>query len=124
MKKAESIVRGGDYVNVKTAFGKIFGARLTASEQKAMDIEIKKQLAEWSRIHELEIEAMILWQLHEQFGFGPVRLKRFHKKFSENMDNLVARYQIADEDQAWLCTYKLDKYGIDLEEWSSEECLN
>ena len=108
-------------MNVKTAFGKIFGARLSAAEQKAMDIEIKNQLAKWTKDHELEIEAMILWQLHEEFGFGPERLKRFHDKFSENMDALIARYQIDDEDQAWLCTHKLKEYGIDIEEWSGSE---
>lgn len=111
-------------MNVKTAFGKIFGARLNAAEQKAMDIEIKKQLAEWTKKHENEIEAMVLWQLHEEFGFGHERLKRFHDKFSENMDNLVERYMIDDDDQAWLCTHKLNNYGINIEKWNDEECSN
>ena len=111
-------------MTVKTALGKIFGAKLNTAEKKAMDIEIKKQLAEWTEKHELEIEALILWQLHEQFGFGPERLKRFHDKFSENMDNLVAGYMLDEEDQAWFCSYKLKEYGIDLEEWSSKECSN
>lgn len=89
----------------KKAGGKVYGAHLTAAEKKAMDIEIRRQLAEYDLKHANELDAMILWHLHEEFGFGPKRLKQFYDTFS---------------DMVWLCTYKLKQYGIDIEEWNKQ----
>lgn len=57
-------------MQVKKAGGKVYGAVLTAAEKKAMDLEIQRELAEYDRKHIAEIDATILWVLHEQFGFG------------------------------------------------------
>lgn len=61
-------------MHVKKAGGKVYGAILTAAEKKAMDIEIQKELAEYDRKHIAEIDATILWVLHEQFGFGLITM--------------------------------------------------
>lgn len=37
---------------------------LTAAEQKAMNMEIQRQLVEYDRKNELELDAIILWELH------------------------------------------------------------
>ena len=83
-----------------------------------MDIEIKRQIAEYDRKHLKEIDAMILWQLHEQFGFGPKRLKQFYDALAKPIDELVKRCEM--DDQIWLCTYMLRKYGVDIEQWEKE----
>lgn len=62
-------------MQVKKAGGKVYGAVLTAAEKKAMDLEIQRELAEYDRKHIAEIDATILWVLHEQFGFGAQRLR-------------------------------------------------
>lgn len=41
--------------------GKVYGADFTAAERKAMNLEIQRQLAEYSRKHANEIDAIILW---------------------------------------------------------------
>lgn len=105
---------------VKKAGGKVYGASLTAAEKKAMNIEIQKQLAEYNRKHEREIDSMILWVLHERFGFGPQRLKQFYDEFASSIDKLVTRYELDDSDQVWLCTHMLKEYGVDLDEWRNE----
>lgn len=107
-------------MRVKKAHGKVYGASLTSAEQKAMDMEIQRQLAEYDRKHELEIDAMILWVLHEHFGFGEKRLKKFYDCFASSINDLIARYEMDDSDQVWLCTYMLKRYGIDLEKWQKE----
>lgn len=86
-----------------------------------MNQEIRNQLAEYDRKNELEIDAMVLWVLHEEFGFGPKRLRQFYDAFSSTMDILVERYVMDNSDQPWLCTYKLKEIGIDLEEWRKEK---
>ena len=77
--------------------------RLSAGERQAMDMEIKRQCAEYDKRNATEIDAMVLWILHEEFGFGPERLRRYEMN-----------------DEAWLCTRKLKEYGVDVEEWSKE----
>ena len=95
---------------VKKSGGKIFGAHLTAAEQKAMNMEIQRQCAEFDKKNAREIDAMVLWVLHEVFGFGPDRLHKFYKSFNGQVDG----------DQVWLCLHKLKEYGINLEEWERE----
>ena len=105
---------------VKKLGNRIVGAELTSAEKKAMEIEIKKELAEYDKCHTREIDAIILWILHEQFGFGPKRLREAYLAWSEQLDALIGRYELNRADTIWLCTKRLKEYGIDLEEWAKE----
>jgi hypothetical protein len=104
---------------IKTG-GKIVGAKLSKQEKKALDIEVRKAVAEMDKNNTREIDAMVLWILHDQFGFGPTRLKRFHNNFVKSLDALIERYEMGKEDRVWLCTHELEKYGINLDEWDKE----
>ena len=95
----------------------MYGANLTAAEKKAMDLEIQRQFAEYLSKSENEISAIILWELHEQFGFGPKRLKYFYIHFGKSVKELIARYELENSDDIWLCTRKLKEIGVDLDEW-------
>lgn len=106
---------------VKKAGGKVFGAKFTAAEQKAMDIEIGKQIAAYDRQNELEIDAMVLWVLYQEFGFGEKRLRRVFDSFSKHLDRLVKAYEMDDKDTMWLCTQMLKEKGIDIEQWVREK---
>lgn len=100
--------------------GKPYGMNLTAVEQKALDIEIKRQLADYTRDHNLELEAMFLWFLHDQCGFGPIRLKRLYDSFAEYMDDLADQYELGRGEVQYACRTKLRNYGIDVEKWREE----
>lgn len=63
-------------MKVKKAGKRVFGAVMSAAEKKAMDMEIQRQLAEYDRKHIREIDALVLWELREQLGFGNKRLKK------------------------------------------------
>lgn len=106
---------------VKKAGGKVIGAHLTNAEKKAMDIEIKKELAEFTRKYALEFDALFLWYMHEVHGFGVQRLKKMFLDFSVRVDEMCDRYdmQEAGED-VWLCMHKLKEIGADLEQWDKE----
>lgn len=97
-----------------------YGKPMSKAERKAMDVEIRRELEEWDWKHSIEIDAMILWVLHEEFGFGPKRLKQFFDRFACAMGELKTRYDIDNSDLIWLCTRLLKSYGIDLEEWEKE----
>lgn len=107
-------------MRVKKVGNRVYGADLTVAERKAMNLEIQKQMAEYDRKHLNEIDALILWQLHTQLGFGIKRLKRFYMNFNPEYQALIDRYDMDEEDGIWLNTYKLKEIGVDLEEWSKE----
>lgn len=92
---------------------------LSSAERQAMNVEIKRQLAEYDARHATEIDAMVLWILHDKFGFGSKRLRRFHDSFFAAMDELKERYEMENEE-VWLCTRKLKALGIDVDAWASE----
>ncbi len=107
-------------MRVKKAGGRILGGAMSAAEKKAMDLEIQRQLAEYDRKHLIEIDAMILWVLHERFGFGPKRLRQYYDNFRACTNELVERYQMDAGDDVWLCTQMLRRIGVDVEQWHKE----
>ena len=108
-------------MEIKKSGGRVFGAKFTAAEQKAIEMELRRQYAEWDRRHSMEIDAVVMYQLHTQLGFGPVRLKKFFEGFRPAANELIERYEMSDADQVWLQTEKLKELGVDLEKWY-EEC--
>ncbi|MCM1524031.1 MAG: hypothetical protein NC120_06195, partial [Ruminococcus sp.] len=64
--------------------------------------------------------AMVLWVLHEEFGFGKKRLRKFFDRFSVSLDKLIQWYEMDGSDRTWLCSYKLKGIGVDVEEWNGE----
>lgn len=108
-------------MRVKKAGGRIFGGVMSAAEKKAMELEIQRQLAEYDKKRLVEIDALILWVLHKEFGFGPKRLRRYYDAFRDAIDGLVNRYQMEKDDDIWLCTQMLKRIGVDVEEWHKED---
>ena len=105
---------------VKKAGGKVYGAVLTNAEKKALDIEIKRQLAEMDKKNMEEVDATVLYVLMTEFGFGKKRLRRFHDTFSKQITDLAHRYQMNSDDDVWLCTEMLKRRGIDINQWNKE----
>ena len=107
-------------MRIKKTGNKIYGGSMSVAENKAMDMEIQRQLAEYDRKNAIEIDALVLWVLHEQFGFGPKRLRQFYEAFAPAINELVERYELENSDEIWLCTRNIKKIGIDVEEWNNE----
>lgn len=105
---------------VKKAGGKIYGAVLTAAEKKAMEMEISRQVAAFDRQNMLAIDAVVLWELHEQFGFGVDRLRRFYEGFNRRFKDLIDHYEMEATDGPYICMEKLKELGVDLEAWDQE----
>ena len=78
-------------MKVKKSGKRVFGAVISAAEKKAMDMEIQRQLAEYDRKHIREIDALVLWELREQLGFGNKRLKKFYDNFSRGIEALILK---------------------------------
>ena len=106
---------------IKRSGKHIFGADLTAAEKKAMNIEIDRQLAEHTRKHQVEIECLFLRELRENYGFGETRLRRAFDNFSNDLDDLIARYELGEEDKLWIATQQMKAEGFDVEQWHKEK---
>lgn len=106
---------------VKKVCGVVIGAQLTSAERKAMNIEIQKEIAERTRKHAHELDALFLWYLHKECGFGITRLKKAFMHFDRSIEDLCRRYEMTETgDDVWLCTQKLKEIGADIENWGSE----
>lgn len=91
---------------------------LTAKERKALKDEIDKQLAENVSKMSCNLQALVLWELHEQLGFGKKRLLRFQERFQPMIEELQRFYEIRTADDTdFVCKYKLkNEVGIDVDE--------
>ena len=92
-------------------------AKMTAKERKAMDDEIDRQLAEATRRQEGDIDALLLWYLHTEYGFGEKRLRKFMDGFNARLRELSDWYDMGERDQMFLVRRELKKIGIDIDEW-------
>lgn len=109
---------------VKKSGKTVYGAELTATEKKALDMEARRALAEHTRKHELEIEAMVMRQVRRSTGWGKIKLKRFYMDFVPDIMALVKRYEMDEVDMPWLCTQELKEEGFDIEAWHREAYPN
>jgi hypothetical protein len=109
---------------VKKSGKTVYGAELTAAEKKALDMEARRALAEHTRKHELEIEAMVMRQVRRSTGWGKIKLKRFYMDFAPDIMALVKRYEMDEVDMPWLCTQELKEEGFDIEAWHREAYPN
>lgn len=91
--------------------------KMTPKERKAMDDEIDRQLAEATRRQEGDIDALLLWYLHTEYGFGEKRLRKFMEGFNARLRELSDWYDMGEGDQMFLVRRELKKIGIDVDEW-------
>lgn len=88
--------------------------------KKAINDEVNRQIAEGVEKLSQNLEALVLWQLHEQLGFGKKRLLRFHKKFAPALAELQNFYQMQSQEETdFLVKYKLKEIGVDIEKLDS-----
>ena len=94
---------------------KPLGASLTAREKKCLDAEVAKAMQKQLDKVGDELDACVLKILHEEFGFGIVRLRRFHKAYQAALRRVWEYYDLEDGDEQWLALRWLKEKGYDLE---------
>ena len=99
--------------------GQIFKVDLTPKEQKALDAEINRQLIERHSKFADDVDYMIMRILHDEFGFGLTRLRRFYEAFFANNTELVKHYENPDAG-AYIAREEMNKIGCNIEKWNRE----
>lgn len=90
--------------------------KIPKNEKNFIEYEVKKQFWEQEKQTYMNVDAAVLYALHEEFGFGKKRLRRFYKRFVEHIKILENHYCMEGES-IYLCREQLKKLGIDIEEW-------
>ena len=88
--------------------------KITNAEMKARERAIRKQIASSVDGLKANIEAIVLWQLHEQFGFGAKKLEAFLEGFQPALQELNEFYGLTDVDETeCACVHNLKSIGFD-----------
>ena len=95
----------------------IMPMRLTNKERKALEDEINRQTAKNVKDLSLNLQALVLWELHEQLGLKKKKLLEFQKAFLPMIQELQRFYEVKNADETeFVCKYKLkNEVGIDVE---------
>lgn len=105
--------------------GRVYGAYLTAAEQRAMDMEINRQIVMKDEQYEMDLDALILYALMRHKGWKKVRLHNFWKDFIIIHKELRDYYQMnRPGDVEWFAHRELKAIGVDIHQWYEEENLN
>lgn len=92
----------------------IIPPKMTNAQMKALNGAIKKEIALSVDALKANIEAIVLWQLHEQCGFGVKRLEAFLEGFRPALQELNDFYNLEDADETkCACVHNLKSIGFD-----------
>ena len=108
-------------MEIKKSGKTIYGARFTAAEQKAIDMELNRQMAEHLRKTNVELEAILLKRVRDKLGYGEEQLREFFDTCDNDIARMIKYYELNDTDEAWLCTRQLKEEGFDIEQWYKEK---
>ena len=109
-------------MQVKKYKGKVFGMSMTADERKALQIELRKEIAEIDHKYAADIDALMLYVLASRYGWRKKRLLDIWKAFAEEHERLSEYYQMDDVgDLEWLAHRELAKIGVDVRKWEKGE---
>lgn len=92
-------------------------AVLNGSGKDIMMAEIHKSLVQKEKDLSLDIDTCVLWTLHNNYGCGKQRLRKFYMDLFE--EHLRMR-QFYDIDEPYPERMKLKEKGVDVEAWYNE----
>ena len=80
--------------------------------------EIKRQILEAQNQYDDLSDALMLWTLHTEFGFGKDRLERFYRAFLTQNKELQKYYMT---DSVFPANAKLEALGVNLKQIRKEQ---
>lgn len=85
--------------------------------REAMMHEINQQILAKDKAYQLDIDTMVLWTLHQCYGWGATRLKKFYVAMMKEHLRMREFYEL---DDLYPERHKLKEKGVDIEEWQKE----
>ena len=92
--------------------------KITNKMRKELQREIRLETAKNVQDLSLNLQAIVLWNLHEQLGFGQRRLIEFQRSFLPLIKELQDFYMAeSSEETEFILLYKLkNEVGVDVRE--------
>lgn len=88
--------------------------KLSNREMQALDGSIREQIGQQIAKLKGNIEAIVLWQIHEQYGKGAKSLEGFLEAFQPALQELMNFYGVESaEETEMACVYNLKSIGFD-----------
>lgn len=91
----------------------------TKAQRAAIKAEAQKQVYEARDKLFNDMDAVIMWVLHEEFGFGKKRMRRFFEAFIREYRGLQEFYELGS-DTPFVCKKKLMEIGVDIDKWNAD----
>lgn len=85
--------------------------------RKAVMHEINQQILAKDKEYQLDIDTMVLWTLHQCYGWGATRLKKFYVAMMKEHLRMRGFYEL---DDLYPERYKMKEKGVDVEAWYEE----
>ena len=85
--------------------------------RESMMHEINKQILAKDKEYQLDIDTMVLWTLHQCYGWGSARLKKFYVAMMKEHLRMREFYEL---DDLYPERFKLKEKGVDIEAWYDE----
>lgn len=105
---------------VNKCLGKVIGGTLTNAEQKALEIEMRRQIHEQERQYCNDMDALLLYVVHTHFHKGKKGLRNFYDDYYKELTKLTEYYEMPKEE-VYLARLKLQEIGVDVEAWNREK---
>ena len=85
--------------------------------RESMMHEINQQILAKDKEYQLDIDTMVLWTLHQCYGWGAARLKKFYVAMMKEHLRMREFYEL---DDLYPERFKLKEKGVDVEAWYDE----
>ena len=85
--------------------------------REAMMHEINQQILAKDKEYQLDIDTMVLWTLHQCYGWGATRRKKFYVAMMKEHLRMREFYEL---DDLYPERHKLKEKGVDVEAWYKE----
>ena len=90
--------------------------KMTNAQMKALQGSIREQIGKSIEKLKSNIEAIVLWELHEQYDLTVEELEAFLDRFQPALKELQDFYDVeSTEDTELACVYNLKSIGFDTE---------
>ena len=99
--------------------GQIFDVELSPKEQKVMQEKINEQIIATHQQFTDDFDYMVLWVLHNHFGFEPAQLRKVYDLFVGENEKLIKHYEMPDAG-VYIARKEMNDIGCNVEQWSRE----
>lgn len=99
--------------------GQIFDVELNPKEREVLNQKVNEMLVKRHGEFADDVDYMILYILHNQFGFGLKRMRQFYEASIAENDKLIKHYEMSDAG-VYIARKEMNAVGVDFEKWNNE----